>query len=340
MTDSSIGFSKYEEIGSEQRKQTAEKEIVEWGRDADKYREYRRLWDKAANENYLPSNPLHVDIELSSACNLRCKMCNHGISTMTDVGFMDDRLALRLIDECALLGVCSIKFNWRGEVTLNGFLPEAVKHAKSKGILEVQINTNGLPPKKDILIQCAENNIDRIIFSVDGFSKETYENVRIGGDYDKLLGNIHELIAWRKEKKAGKPLIRVQMVRTQSNAFEVTDFIAYWHGLVDDVRISDVTDRGQGNEMSVGDQDAVGRRRCTQPFQRLVIARDGRVSPCCADWNQRYVVGDANSTSLAEIWSNDRIGFMRCIQNNNEHDKIEICTHCPVKESYVWKRRK
>jgi len=135
-------------------------------------------------------------------------------------------------------------------------------------------------------------------------------------------------------------LIRVQMVRTRADIHEVSDFIRYWQVLVDDVRISDVTDRGQGNEMSVGDQIAVGRCRCPQPFQRLVVARDGLVSPCCADWNQEYIVGDANHTSLMDIWKSDRIGYMRRIQKRNQHDKIGICTRCPVKESYVWKRRK
>lgn len=201
MTKRHIWYSKYKEISFGHRKEMAEKEFDKWEMEADKYREYRLEWNRTANEDYLPTHPLHVDIELSNVCNLRCKMCIHGIRRMTNVGFMDKDLTLRLIDECAYIGVYSIKFNWRGEVTLNDFLPGAVKYAKNKAILEVQINTNGLPHKKDILIQCAKNQIDRIIFSVDGFSKNTYENIRIGGNYDNLIRNIHRLIEWRKKKK-------------------------------------------------------------------------------------------------------------------------------------------
>lgn len=129
------------------------------------------------------------------------------------------------------------------------------------------------------------------------------------------------------------------MVRTQTNAHEVNDFIKYWKVLVDDIRTNNVTNRGQGNGMSIGDQIAVGRCRCPQPFQRLVVARNGLVSPCCADWNQEYVVGDANNTSLMDIWKNDRTSYMRLIQINNQHNNIMICTHCLVKESYFWKRQ-
>ncbi len=331
-------LSNYAEENIKDRKKTAEEEIFLWGTEREKFVKYREDWNKSADENYLPSHPLHVDIELSDACNLRCKMCAHGLGTIQNVGFMSNKLALRMIDECHVLGVSSIKFNWRGEATLDPFLPCAIEYAKKKRILEVQINTNGLPKKKDILTECAKRGIDRIIFSVDGFSKDTYEFMRIGGDYQELLENINNLVLWKKENNMSKPLLRIQMVRTKTNAHEVNNYLKYWKPLVDDVRISDVTDRGQGEQFSVGDQITVGRRRCTQPFQRLAIARDGRVSPCCADWNQEFVVGDANSMRLIDIWNGEKMQYIRTIQNANEHYKIKICNKCCVKESYVWRK--
>ena len=149
--------SNYAEVNSEQRKESARKEIGKWSEDSAKYLKYRQEWNDSANRDHLPVHPLHVDIELSDACNLRCKMCKHGIEKMSNVGFMDKELACRLIDECADIGVYSLKFNWRGEACLNEFLPEASRYAKSREILEVQINTNGLPQDKDMFILCARN---------------------------------------------------------------------------------------------------------------------------------------------------------------------------------------
>lgn len=339
MDNTYTGFSNYNEINLENRKNAIEKEITKWGDASQKYKKYRQEWKKAAEEEYLPTNPLHIDIELSDACNLRCSFCAHGLGTVKNVGFMDEKLATRLIDECVEIGVYSIKFNWRGEVAINPFLPKAVKYAKEKGILEVQINTNGLPKEKETLIECAKNGIDRIIFSIDGFSKESYEFVRVGGDYEKLMENVHNLLNWKKENNKEKPFIRVQMVRTNTNAHEVDDFIKYWQPKVDDVRISDVMNRGQGDNFSVGDQITVGRRRCPQPFQRMIIAKDGRVSPCCGDWNQDYVVGDVNKSSIMEIWNSEKMKYMREVQNKVELDKIDICKNCYVKESYLWRKK-
>lgn len=338
MSNLYTGFSDYNEINIDNRKKAVNEEVSKWLDKKEEYVNYRKEWNKAANEDYLPQQPLHIDIELSDACNLKCEMCAHGLGTVKNVGFMDKELVYRMIDEASSLGVYSIKFNWRGEASLNPLLPEAIKYAKEKGILEVAINTNGLPKKDKLLIECAKNGIDRIIFSVDGNSKETFESIRKGGDYTKLILNIEEVLDWKNKNNESKPFIRVQMVRSKKNAHEVEDFISFWQNKVDDVRISDVMDRGQGGGLSVGDQTTVGRRRCPQPFQRLVIARDGRVSPCCADWNQKYIVGDVFKESLSNIWSGSKITKMRKIQNEVKLDNIDICKNCYVKESFIWEK--
>jgi len=336
MSDIYTSFSNYNEINIENRKKSTEDEVISWSENAKEYLKYRQEWKKAAEENYTPEIPLHVDIELSDACNLRCSFCAHGMGTVKNVGFMDEEKAKELITEVSELGVKSIKFNWRGEVSINNFLPQAIKYAKDKNILEVQINTNGLPKEKDLLIKCAQNGLDRIIFSVDGFSESTYEEVRKGGHYKQLIENIKDLIKWKLDNDKVKPFVRIQMVRTNVNKHEVNDFLKFWQPKVDDVRISDVMDRGQGNKFSVGDQETVGRRRCPQPFQRLVIGRDGRVSPCCADWNQEVIIGDTAQESLLDIWNGKNMQDMRDIQNKNEHYKVSICDTCYVKESYIW----
>jgi len=333
-------LSNHKEPNLERRIKSSQDEVCAWGAEVDRYEKYRLEWQKASKECYLPEIPLHVDIELSSSCNLQCKMCQHGNKADIESGFMEKGLVLKLIEECAQIGVYSIKFNWRGEVSLNPFLVEAVRHAKEAGILEVQINTNGLPKNDAIFIECAKSGIDRIIFSIDGFSKETYEKIRVGGNYDELLRNIYNLLEWKKKDNSYKPLIRVQMVRTESNKHEVNEFIDHWSKVVDDVRISDVMDRGQGDKMSVGDQVSIGRSRCPQPFQRLAVAYNGLVSSCCSDWNQEYVVGDVNKDSLLDVWNNEKMTYIRHVQTKKQHETVFICRHCSVKESYVWEKVK
>ena len=87
---------RYNEVNVHDRKDALKRELGKWGNNVNRFKEYREQWNKAAMQNYLPSLPLHMDIELSDACNLRCKMCVHGIGTMKNVGFMDKDLALKI----------------------------------------------------------------------------------------------------------------------------------------------------------------------------------------------------------------------------------------------------
>jgi radical SAM protein with 4Fe4S-binding SPASM domain len=129
------------------------------------------------------------------------------------------------------------------------------------------------------------------------------------------------------------------MVRMKDNQHEVDQFIEMWKPFVDDIRVEDVSNRGQGEGMAVGDWVAVGRKRCPQPWQRMVVARDGKVLPCCADWHREFIIGDATKQLLSEIWRGKNMERMRQVQRDVRLDEMSPCNSCYVKESFVWERR-
>lgn len=297
---------------------------------------YRVKWNYFPKIGFLSKFPLHVDIETTDKCNLKCVMCVHGQGKDAAGGFIDKDFAKKIIREAAEGGVYSIKLNWRGEPALHKDLSELVRFAKECGIMEVQINTNGLPFSEQKIKDIIEAGLDRVIFSVDANSGKTYSRIRIGGNFEVLIKNIESFIRIRKVLHIKKPFIRLQMVRMKENQDEVDGFIQRWKSRVDDLRVSDVTDRGQGQELIVGDQIAVGRIKCPQPWQRLVISRDGVVSGCCSDWYQNLVVGDMKKNSLKNIWRGEKMNMLRRRILDKRMDECEPCKSCYVKESYIW----
>ena len=297
---------------------------------------YRFKWNYFPSMGFLPKFPLHIDIEVTDRCNLRCVMCVHGQEGVETGGFIDKAFAKRIIREAAAGGVYSIKLNWRGEPALYADLADLVGFAKQSGIMEVQINTNGIPFSEKKIKDIIQAGLDRIIFSVDANSDETYSRIRIGGNFNSLINNIESFLRIREELNLKKPFVRLQMVRMKENRNEVDGFIARWGTRVDDLRVSDVTDRGQGKELIVGDQIAVGRKKCTQPWQRLVVSREGLVVGCCSDWHQRHIVGDARKESLKSIWTGKKMNALRQVLLDRRMDEFEPCKSCYVKESYVW----
>ena len=300
---------------------------------------YRFLWNFVARYDHVTKFPLHLDIETTDSCNLKCVMCVHGIGDgVPDTGMIDMNFAKKMIDQAVKGGTRSVKFNWRGEPALHKGLEELVREAKDKGILEVQINTNGIPFTEKRIRSIIDCGLDRIIFSMDGATKETYEKIRVKADFDKLMKNIKLFHEIRSEKKQVKPFIRIQMVKMKDNENEVNKFINMWKNFADDIVVKDVTDRGQGGEFYAGNQVAVGRKRCNQPWQRMIVARDGKVFPCCSDWDKHWEIGDANKTPLADIWKGKKMSQMRQINREKKLNDYDPCAHCFVLSSYEWKK--
>ena len=327
----------YKEIFAIQRQWNS---VAEWVRRGFDWRflVYRLKWNYVAKVDHVLDFPLNVDIEVTDACNLKCIMCVHGTTGVPDTDMLDISFGKQMIDQAAAGGVQSVKFNWRGEPALHKGLEDLIRYAKSKGILEVQINTNGIPYTEERIEHIIDAGLDRVIVSMDGTNKETYEHIRVGAKFEKLMRNIKLFHDIRTRKGQAKPFIRIQMVRMQDNHEQVDELQEMWKGIADDIAVKDVTDRGQGGHLNMGDQVSIGRRRCNQPWQRMIVARDGMVYPCCSDWYCTYPIGDAKKQSLKEIWTGKPMEDLRNLNRAGRLNDTDPCKNCFVTSSYEWRK--
>lgn len=329
-------MASYQEINKWQRRWNFVKEILK-RRDLS-FAIYRSKWQLATQKKYALKFPVHVDLEINSNCCYRCIFCPHGTGEMgNDMPMMSFQTAKKVLDELGKNKVYSIKLNWRGEPALHPNLAEIVAYAKKAGIKEVQINTNAFAFNEKKIRDLILAGIDRVIFSIDATTPELYSKIRIGGDYNKVVNNIKTFYNIKKELKRKKPFLRVQMVRTELNKHQVEDFKKMWQDIADDIRISDVTNRGQGDNLQVGDQVSVGRATCPQPWQRMMISTEGKVLMCCSDWFEKYPIGNIKDNSLGDIWNGEKLKAVRKKLHNLDYN-FEPCKSCWVKESYTWRK--
>ena len=329
-------MAEYKEINRFKRRINFIKEILK--RKDLSFAIYRLKWELATKFKYPLSFPVHIDLEINSNCNYRCLFCPHGTGEMrNDMPMMNLETVEKILDELAKNKVYSIKFNWRGEPALYPHLIDITAYAKKVGIKEVQINTNGCLFDEQKIRDFIKAGIDRVIFSLDATTADVYSKIRIGGDFDRVVNNIKTFDLIRKELHQDKPFIRVQMVRTELNKHQVEDYKKMWQGIADDIRISDVTNRGQGDSLQVGDQFSVGRVCCPQPWQRMIISCEGKVLMCCSDWFEDYILGDIKESSLKEIWQSQKLKKVRKLLKQ-ENFNFKPCKDCWVQESYSWKK--
>ena len=304
----------------------------------DGYRAYRREWDqRPANRN--PGDfPLHLDLDPTNACNLKCTMCprTHYIkSGQTNwapggkIGFMDFGLFRSVIDQAADGGVYSLKLNYLGEPLLHPRVVDMVGYAKSRG-LEVMMNTNATLLSVKMARSLLEAGLDDIFFSVDSPYPEEYEGIRIGARFEQVIQNIQTFVEIKEDLGFNHVQTRVSMVvGVDENSSQVrADFKALFHGLgVAEIGFGLKTEMGLDYWNQYGPiPDFV----CRDPYHRMFVFWDGLIGPCCGEWERGYIVGDANSEPLGKVWHNDRYKRLREAHESGRYHDIPICRNCSV----------
>jgi len=145
--------------------------------------------------------------------------------------------------------------------------------------------------------QVIEAGLDSIIFSFDGATKATYENIRINSNFEKVQENIRRFVDIRNELQSKTPHTRIQMIPMKDSLEEIEEFKKEWSGVIDEVAITQTyaMDEDLHGQMQ---QPASFVPHCRYPWDLLVVYYDGRVGYCCKDVEAKLVLGNIKDYSL------------------------------------------
>jgi radical SAM protein with 4Fe4S-binding SPASM domain len=275
-------------------------------------------------------------IELTNRCPYTCGMCPR-------TEFMDRPLGdmpLSLFE--SIIGQISgfqqyVALHHFGESLVYPRLPSAVQMACRMG---VQTGLSCNPPSlgPTLAARLLDAGISNIVLSLDSLDSRTYEQIRgPAARLDLANHNLRELLRLRNE--GGYPTgITLQMINMRANQDEAARFLDYCAELGVDrgvvVRLGrwDFDDR---HFRVLGEFTTPGYSGyCSRPWTSVTVLWDGRVVPCCHDYNGAVVLGDLRIQSLREIWSSASAREFR--QQNREYD---LCTHCAFSRWYREKQR-
>ena len=134
------------------------------------YQEYRSLWRSTAVEHVVTDFPLHLDIEITSHCNLLCTMCprTHRVQRGEWINkHMSIEQFRSIIDEGSANGLRAINLNNFGESFMNKDLFQMISYAKERGIIDVMVHTNGTIMSEKIARKTIDSGLDKLVFSID-----------------------------------------------------------------------------------------------------------------------------------------------------------------------------
>ena len=272
----------------------------------------------------VPDFPSHLDVELASACQMRCPMCYTTHLPDRLKGIMTWDLYVKIVDEAVQRKVYSIKLSWRGEPMLNKHLVDMVRYAKEKGIKEVAFLTNAERLSPEIAEALVDAKLDWMSVSADGIGK-IYDEIRFPAKFKETIERVRYMKAYRDKKGLKRPLIRVQSIMSAVEA-DPDAYFKVWEGVVD--RINILTDHIRDFETR-DDLEFDHYFVCPKPWHRLNIAHDGRVHQCGSDYSAELNFGDCNTQSMHEIWHGEGNTKLRASFKRHTYlDDFPVCHHC------------
>jgi len=304
--------------------------------------------------------PRYIEVEVTTRCNLKCKMCEHTYwrEKGVDMSFEQFKLIIDQFPKLSWVGTTGI-----GSSFLNKDYFKMLEYAKSKGIYIELFDSFHMLDDEMIDTIVKNSLIDRLICSIDGATKDTYEKIRVGANFDKVIRNIRVLVDTKKRYKTMFPELSFHYIISRENYFEVSEFIELVNKITNGENIGILFSHLLHSFDEIKDmvfeipkevrQEAINKakkygikltwgknarekklpiRKCTEWTMPFIFV-DGSVIPCCAgneanrrDFQIRHRMGNIYQQQFGEIWN----GKLKALRDAIHRGKVPIiCEDCP-----------
>jgi sulfatase maturation enzyme AslB (radical SAM superfamily) len=230
-----------------------------------------------------------------------------------------------------------------GEPLLDKTISEKVAYAKESQFKGIGFSTNCQALSAGISKKLLNSGLDTLIASVDGYTKEVQESIRVGTNFNAVLHNVRDYIRLRDElKRKGRILIR--FIRQKANYDEWPDFKQYWDKYInkekgDDVIKFDIHNCGdritEYEKMKVIDVKII--EPCCDLYERLIVFTSGDYGFCSADQSGYFKLGNVVENDPIAVFNNEIFSKYRKQMAERNISLLEHCRDCSLPLSRHFK---
>lgn len=288
---------------------------------------YRSALKKIKERSGKPPGSLYI--ETTTLCKAKCAMC--GLTVMKrEKGSMNQQLFEKIIEDASRSGIRLICLNNLGETLMDERLFERIRLIKKYG-LKVMFHTNGVLLDEEKARLILETGVDIVGVSIDAFSKETYERIRTGLSFEKVVKNTISLAERKRKEEVSLPLVKVNFVVQGENIHEVRSFYNFWRTKVDYINITFIHDWAGQLDANINTRAHNGLPNlnpCNTLWKEMIVLHDGRVSLCCNDYEGKVIMGDLRTQDIMDVWLGEKFQNYRKNHIEDKRASLPLCNSC------------
>ena len=307
----------------------------------------------------LIKQPYKLETEVSSVCPRHCLLCEHSHWKEKDWLLSLDEFK-HILNEFPKLKW--INMTGEGSAFMNKDYIKMIKHARAKNISVNFVDEFEFINEKKAR-ELIELGVNSIWISMDGATKETYEKIKVGCDFDLALKNIKTFLRIRRELNSPLPYLGFRYIVTTLNKHELPQFvelvaslgdlgegsrvefvglltfkeIEYLYTEIPDEVLNETMKRAKelGVRISFAHSSNVPLIKRCAAWAEPYIMMEGYVLPCCAilmanrrPFLREYSFGNIFEQSFDEIWNSDRYKKFRELVPKNKGEVPILCAGC------------
>jgi radical SAM protein with 4Fe4S-binding SPASM domain len=264
----------------------------------------------------LRTKTYNILIDTTNGCNLRCIFCtrsSHKIVRMKASEF--DQILTKLRSR-----ISTLQLSCAWEYSIANDAAEIVKVLGKYKIPYTTIYTNSNLLSDDLAEAIIEAMLNDFVISIGEARKETYERIRKGGNFERVLANIRKLDRLKKERNSKYPRLCANLTLINSNIGELIEFLDLAHNLgIEEIRgrhlilnkgldinSEIISDKAYANSIIES-----AHKRATKYRMSFSIPRySEQIVPksCWAPWHQLYISSNGDVSVCPRIHLYIRIG--------------------------------
>ena len=272
--------------------------------------------------------PPYLQIEPTSICNYRCVFCyqTDNFFNKRSHGYMGHMNfdTFKLIVDQAEGNIEFISLASRGEPLLCPDIKKMLSYTKDK-FLNLKINTNASLLDEKMSYAILESGVKTLVFSADAADSKLYSELRVNGEFEKIVKNIEKFQEIRSKHFNSKIITRVSGVKVKKEQ-KIEKMNKFWSNLVDQVAFVDYVPW----ENVYQSQKTNIEKPCSDLWRRMFIWWNGDTNPCDVDYKSKLMVGNIKYKNINELWNSESYVSLRNKHNMKKRKQISPCNRCNV----------